>query len=393
MIAPNETYNRYTGYQTGEACSTRDLIEDLYQALHKRNIDLMLYFTGDGPSDDLQAIRGLGSEPITQTNAINEVFVRRWSEVAADYGRRYGEKVKGYWIDGAYSWIGYNEAMFKIFSEGLRAGYNDRIIAFNCGVAMKANSIYEDYMTGEQNAFTRVPENGRFVDGEQWHVLSFLGTQPVGKPDAWSSPGATKQKQELAEYIHKVNALGGVVSIEVMLYRDGALDRSQLELLKPLRERIAGLENARYAWKEGKATPARNIAWKKPATLRSYADIAGELFRQWDGSLISLNPVHGNRECVDDWAHTYEVDLLEPTMIKRVAVSFGGGFPTDVEIFVVDQAGKELSVGHFTGRKGEKLDVSFTPAEARKIRVRSYKPDGRGQTGNQMEVTGLEAYD
>jgi hypothetical protein len=401
MIAPNETYNHYTGYKTGEACSTRDLIEDLYQALHKRNIDLMLYFTGDGPSNDLQAIRGLGTEPITQTNPINEEFVRRWSEVVADYGKRYGKKVKGYWVDGCYSWIGYNDEMFKILSEGLRAGYKDRIIAFNSGVAMGVHSKYEDYITGEQNAFTSVPENGRFIDGKQWHILSFLGTQRIGYPDAWGSPGITKGKQELAEYIHKVNALGGVVSMDVLVFRDGSMDRSQLELLKPLRGRIADLKNARYAWKEGKATPAYNIAWKKPATLRSNTDINRELFRQWDGSLISLNPVHGNRECVDDWAHTYEVDLLEPITVKRIVVHFsydwllGGiedGFPTDVEIFVTDQVGKELSIGRFTGQKGEKLDVSFAPAEARKIRVRSYKPDGRGQTGSQMKVKEVEAY-
>jgi hypothetical protein len=38
MIAPNETFNRLTGYKTGEACSSRDLIEELYQTLHKRDV-------------------------------------------------------------------------------------------------------------------------------------------------------------------------------------------------------------------------------------------------------------------------------------------------------------------------------------------------------------------
>ena len=35
LIAPNATFDRVTGYKPGEACATRDLIEDLYQALHK----------------------------------------------------------------------------------------------------------------------------------------------------------------------------------------------------------------------------------------------------------------------------------------------------------------------------------------------------------------------
>ncbi len=34
LIAPNATFDRLTGYRPGEACSTRDLVEDLYQALH-----------------------------------------------------------------------------------------------------------------------------------------------------------------------------------------------------------------------------------------------------------------------------------------------------------------------------------------------------------------------
>jgi len=36
LIAPNATYDKLTGYQPGEACSKRDLVEDLYRSLNKR---------------------------------------------------------------------------------------------------------------------------------------------------------------------------------------------------------------------------------------------------------------------------------------------------------------------------------------------------------------------
>lgn len=49
LIAPNATFDRLTGYQPGQACATRDLVEDLYAALHQRGIPLMPYWTGDGP--------------------------------------------------------------------------------------------------------------------------------------------------------------------------------------------------------------------------------------------------------------------------------------------------------------------------------------------------------
>ena len=52
ICAPNETFNKITGYKTGEACSERDLIADLIKALDKYDIPLFLYFTGDGPFKD-----------------------------------------------------------------------------------------------------------------------------------------------------------------------------------------------------------------------------------------------------------------------------------------------------------------------------------------------------
>ncbi|MBP5621189.1 MAG: hypothetical protein J6X44_04160, partial [Thermoguttaceae bacterium] len=59
MPAPNETFDRLTGYKPGEACSTRDLIAEIADALEARGIDLYLYWTGDGPLRDPQAFEGL----------------------------------------------------------------------------------------------------------------------------------------------------------------------------------------------------------------------------------------------------------------------------------------------------------------------------------------------
>ena len=390
MIAPNETFNRLTGYKTGEACASRDLIEELYQALNKRGIDLMLYFTGDSASADPKARKALGiSFPV------QEDYVRKWSSVAAEYGERYKDKVKGYWVDGSYDFIGYNEHLLGIFAEGLRAGYPERIIAFNPGVEMRAYSAHEDFTAGEWNSLDLLPPKGRFLNGEQWHILSFLGTSEGNIAACWGQPGTCKNKQELAEYVWHVNSLGGVVSIDVVLYRDGDLDRSQLEVLKSLRQNIAVLEDQRYAWKVNQAIPANNVAWKKPAALKSN-----------DGERVlvpSVGDIHaarcgndGDRKTTavgaGDWAWTYEVDLLEPIFIDRIAVHFGSGYATDLELFVVDVEGQETSLGRFTDQKGESLNVRFTPNEYRWIRVRAYKPNGPDQPGVQMSVAEVEAY-
>lgn len=385
LIAPNETFDRMTGYKPGEACSKRDLVEDLYQALSKRNIDLMLYWTGDAASADPQAASGLKVRfPVT------EEFVRNWSDVVAEYGRRYGNKVKGYWVDGCYPWIGYNDDLFKIFAEGLRAGNPDRIIAFNRGVdpVVMSYSVHEDYTCGEQNSFTDVPKS-RFLDGEQWHILSYLG-------EWWGAPGTAKQKQAMADYVHHVNSVGGVVTIDIMLYRDGDVDRSQLEVLKALRGKLAEMDGYENAWKEGKAIPPRNMAWKKLAFLRSndgkreLIPSVGEMFaaRMGNDGDRSTAAIAGG-----EWAWTYEISLGGEQTVSHVVVHFGKGYPTDVELFTVDVDGQESSFGRFTDQKGESLDVKFEPRKACTIRVRAYKPDGPNQPGTQMSISEIEVYE
>ena len=66
-------------------------------------------------------------------------------------------------------------------------------------------------------------------------------------------PGVRYGKQELADYVFDVNTAGGVVSVDVLLYRDGSLDRSQLEVLKTLRPGLA-------AARKRSPVPAGNVA-------------------------------------------------------------------------------------------------------------------------------------
>jgi len=374
-----------TGYKSGEACSTRDLVEDLYQALHKRNIDLMLYWTGDAASHDPQATAGLKVQfPVT------EEFVQNWADVAAEYGHRYKDKVRGWWVDGCYSWIGHNSRTLKILADGLRAGNPDRIISFNPGVDpnVHSHSEWEDYTCGEMNSFIDLPTS-RFVDGKQWHILSYLGSW-------WGAPGVALTRQQLADYVFTVNELGGVVTIDVMLYRDGDLDRSQLEVLRTLRQKLAEKDSEKNAWKEGKAIPPRNIAWKKYATLKSndgkrtLVPSVGEVFNADKG-------VDGDRNTVSigagEWAWTYDVRFFGLHDISRVVVHFGKGYPTECEVFLIDPQVEEQSLGRFENQTGESLDVSFDTQKAIGIRVRSYKPDGPNQPGVQMSVAELEVYE
>lgn len=387
LIAPNATFDRITGYKPGEACATRDLVEDLYQALHKRNISLMLYWTGDGPCDDPQAARAM---QFPADGQVNEPFVRNWAAVVREYGLRYGDKVRGWWTDGCYRFIGYDEHLLGILAEGLRAGSPQRIVALNPGVESRvsAYSRHEDFTTGEQNAFTDYPL-GRFVDGEQWHLLSYLGAN-------WAQPGTALGKREMAEYVATCNAMGGVVSIDVVLYRDGDIDRSQLEVLKAIRQRLES-DTARIdAWRQGKAVPPRNMAWRKPAFLMNaegkypLGPSSGQMHAAGCG--VDGDP-QTCAQAGNEWAWAYDVNLLRVEKVSRVVIRFGSGYATAFELLASTDGTTWRKLAERDNQSGGRVEISFDSTDARLLRVRALKPDGPDQPGSQMAIAEMEAYE
>jgi len=391
LIAPNAAFDRLTGYKPGAACATRDLIEDLYQALHARGIPLMLYWTGNGPSSDPKANAAMG----WQTPVTTE-WVEKWAAVTEEYGRRYGEKIAGWWVDGCYFKHGnlrYDDEKLGILARALKAGNPKRIIALNPGVELTAYSRHEDYTAGEQNRFHALPAS-RWLNGEQWHVLSYLGGDRGDNylGAGWGEPGVRYSKRELAEYICEANRAGGVISIDVLLYRDGGLDRSQMEVLKSLRPALVAL-------KAQPPVPPGNLAFRKPALLLSL-DGQREL------------PVNGGgggmrqaRMGVDgdpatsalasmEWPWTYEVDLLQPFDLRRIKVTFAAsGYATKLRIQVSADRQTWQTVATAENPDGKPYGADFSPIAARYVRMSALKPDGPDQPGQQMAVAELEVYE
>ena len=377
MIAPNATYDRIAGFKPGEACAKRDLINDLYTSLHKRNIRLMLYWTGDGPRADAQAAPAFGCQsPVT-----NEL-VQKWADVVAEYGERYGDKVAGYWVDGCYSFIGYDDQKLAVLAKGLKAGNPKRIIALNPGVDPKvsAYSQHEDYTCGEQNRFFDMPSN-RAIGGEQWHILSYLGT-------GWGQAGSQYTKRELAEYVFDVHQRGGVVSIDVLLFRDGSLDQSQIEVLKAVSHELR-------TGKTRPAVPPGNLAYRKQARLLSL-DGSHELPVNGGVQFPRLG-VDGRPETValagGEWAWTYDVDMIDTRNVRRIKVTFGSGYPTTLELRVSTDGQQWKVVAQKANHDGAPFEATFDPTPARYVRVCGIKPDGPDQPGSQMSVAELEVYE
>lgn len=234
---PEKVYEKYTGYKRGTATVKRDLVNDLYNALHAKGIKLMLYITGDGPKNDVKASRALNNPSIYQSETgnrftINPIWVERWSNVIKDISLKYKEKISGWWADGCYSFIGYNDKYLSELVMAMKAGNPNAIVALNNapGPKVRFYSKLDDYTAGEMDSFVDTPIS-RFLNGAQWHILSYLGPY-------WAQPGARYSNEYMANYIKKCNKYGGVVTMDICLLRDGSINPPQLAQLEYIKQAI-----------------------------------------------------------------------------------------------------------------------------------------------------------
>jgi hypothetical protein len=231
-LAPNVTYDKLTGI-TPSKCSRRDLVADLYAALHPRGIRLMVYLPSGAPAQDKAADAALGwvNGPYP-----NLEFRRKWEQIVREWSLRWGKKVSGWWFDGCY----FPNAMYRSteppnfmsFAAAARAGNPDAIVAFNPGVVYRILSVtpYEDFTAGEidkpELVSIRRSVDSR-VDGTQIHMLSYLGqTWGVGSPRFTPA--------QIIEYTRKVTDAGGAVTWDAPVELNGTMAQPFVEQLSAL---------------------------------------------------------------------------------------------------------------------------------------------------------------
>jgi len=244
--SPNATYDRYVGI-TPSKCSKRDLVADLYDALRPKGIRLMVYLPSGAPDRDETAMKALewapGKHPHwTYRNGRPdgddprlESFQRKWEAVIRDWSTRWGAKVSGWWFDGCY----YPDAMyrhpdppnFESLAAAARAGNPDSIVAFNPGVMVPIISLtpFEDYTAGEINEPEKVTCPGRWSDGAQFHMLSYLGPSWAQSPPRFTA-------EQVVSFTRAVTDNGGVVTWDVPVNARGEIPEAFLEQLQAVRK-------------------------------------------------------------------------------------------------------------------------------------------------------------
>jgi hypothetical protein len=208
FISPNATYSRFTGYAPGERCSTRDLPLDLFSALHPRGIRLMLYLPCQVPNQDARAQRAFGLREGPADQPLSSEFALKWAEVIQEWADRYGDKVAGWWFDGGYQHIHFNEAIAQVYEKAVKHGNSKAIVTYNPGVRVIHYTDAEDYTAGELNEPLGVVPDSRWLAGSQWHALTYVGP-------SWGQRDTRYSTRQWADWVKAVVAHDGVVTLDM----------------------------------------------------------------------------------------------------------------------------------------------------------------------------------
>jgi hypothetical protein len=206
--APNAAYDRVTGYAPGERCAKRDLPLELSAALKPKGIRLMLYLPCQPPNRDRRAQAAFGLEQGPKDQPLNLESARKWAEVIQEWSDRYGDKVSGWWFDGGYQHIRFNDAIAEVYNQAVKHGNPKSLATFNPGVKLIRWTKAEDYTAGELNEpFGHLPK-ARFLEGSQWHALTFVG-------GTWGRRDTRYPAERWAQWVKDVVAKEGVVTLDM----------------------------------------------------------------------------------------------------------------------------------------------------------------------------------
>lgn len=139
-----------------------------------------------------------------------------------------------------------------------------------------------------------------------------------------------------------------------------------------------------------------NLAFETEAQL---LDNSGNVMAPSSGIHAASNAVDRNLSTMaaasGAWAWTLHDDLGSiRSNVDKVVVTFASGyFPTQYKILLSPDGANWTEVANVASNvSGGRYEHTFTPVDARYVRVRSLKPDGPSQTGVQMGVEELEVY-
>lgn len=222
----------------------RDLVADLYPALARYGIRLMLYWIPGAPSGNSEMASALGAQNRAGENQggdwlLNDAQVDNMSEIMTAVSARYGEKISGWWIDGCYDSVNFTAEYAAKEAAALRAGNPNAVVAFNNGTQDgDCRFSVESYTAGETchylrlsqgDVFTNYSAEGRYsANGYQKHFLTFLG-------DNWGKSNCYYDTDTLVAHCYdNILSKGAAITFDVGVSNAGAISTDQVNQIAAL---------------------------------------------------------------------------------------------------------------------------------------------------------------
>lgn len=221
--APLKSWEKYHPGQT----TKRDLIREMADALNAKNIKLMCYFP-------THVVAKMGKADLEEFTKIN-------IEVMSEFGKRYGNKVAGYWFDGWYQcYERYPDFSFEKFFKACKVGNANRIIAINSWI-YPAVTEWQEYWAGETASSVQPPPvGGSFTrgPGKGLRFQSLLIMEPYWVQQSKTIPEPLFKADKLSDYIKKCMTNGGAVTINLGIYQEGTVGEKALEIMKEVKRQV-----------------------------------------------------------------------------------------------------------------------------------------------------------
>jgi hypothetical protein len=254
-------------------CTERDLIQEITREVKKLGKRMVVYLhctligTPGGeykPNDR----KHFGFDAVKATP---DEFLRRYADFIAEYSRRWGKSLDGWWFDGASTEPVYHDTMLRYLAAA-RAGNPDSAVALNdgsfCLGLSKPVMADQDYIAGEVefllkgkirfgretevlNPATHVPQPPPTC---LWHALIPIDAMwehgiPFNydwqkSPFPWVAPEPHQMEKpiytvdDLETVVRDFKSVGGGVTFNVGIFQEGGLGPQTVDQLAELAARV-----------------------------------------------------------------------------------------------------------------------------------------------------------
>ena len=244
ISAPIKSLEKLIAGRTTE----RDLLGEMADRLAEKNIKLLFYYHYG--YDCYHSKDSVWMQKADGYEADKTVLYQNVSNIVAELGERYGDKLNGWFFDGSQRYYdshfdgseeGILSASFKDLTASARTGNKQRIIAYNSWV-LPMLTEYQDYFAGEGLGKYENLDQGIFSEGKNKGLMAhscFTFEKDWGHID-WNTkiPPPKYTLETLVKLIRNAQENRYPYSINLEMYEDGTVSPQSYELLKKLKKEI-----------------------------------------------------------------------------------------------------------------------------------------------------------